>query len=810
MGENESSLSPNPFKRSKSTVDSVHKCPECQKGYQHRRLVVSHMRTAHNITLPIRSSERKRPASLIDEMDTSDSLTPEGTTDDELISESPDAEPEAELEETLENNAQNSEFECDYCDKKFTRRHSRKDHVDSVHKHIRYECPECKQLFIKNSVGKHMFRVHKMKLAVTDLRKVVTDVESRDDSPQAVPEEVSESDEQLMQNSNNKRELTISYCDKTFSRRRNRDEHIQSVHENIRYECPECKTLFSQRSSVIKHLCRTHQIYITKSQIGTIRKLTVKESNPIKSFHGNKSSGDARKAGVDNLPEDIRDEGTKLEQVLLNEQTEYKEPSDTSDAAYEDSGDEFMPEPKRRKKEQYPQAVPEEVSESDEHFLQNSNNKKEFKCSYCDKKFNHLKSRNAHVDSSHKNIRYKCPECKTLFSRRNSVTNHLRRTHKIKITKSEIGNIQKIIIKESNPTKKIHGNKSPTSTTRKETSGLSEILTVTQGDETVVLEDEPENVTLGDEEIDSKMDKGTKPDQAISESSDAANENSDNEYMPEPKRQKKLRRHMTGVHNFEHAIAEIKNIRKLRITESNPTPRSLNCEYCPKTFDRVDRKTQHINFVHKNIRYECSECQTVMACKGSAVRHVRKFHGIESPTTEIREITAITGPQGGETDINGKTDLEMDEGTKPEQALLDEQTEPSNNDKSSNSEESGDEFMPEPKRRKKERLSTDAIFNCTECSASFGTKNHLIRHLENDHDKTKFECPRCQKQYRGYTNTEAHLRNVHHIWDVAGMVQVVINIKKERINFLSPIDPKTKSDKNQNETADGEHSHVEK
>ena len=164
-------------------------------------------------------------------------------------------------------------YKCDYCVKQFDKAYHKNEHVNSVHKKIRYQCPECQQLFTATRfVVHHMRTYHNIKsvpkAAIQKIQRVVGEamataydhsIASKDT---ADPGECAKSSHLF----------ECDYCDKKFIHKCNKDNHIDAVHRNIRHECPKCQKLFTQRKSVVNHVRRVHNI---KAVPTTIRKLTI-------------------------------------------------------------------------------------------------------------------------------------------------------------------------------------------------------------------------------------------------------------------------------------------------------------------------------------------------------------------------------------------------------------------------------------------------------------------------------------------------------------------------------------------------------
>ena len=70
----------------------------------------------------------------------------------------------------------------------------------------------------------------------------------------------------------------------------------------------------------------------------------------------------------------------------------------------------------------------------------------------------------------------------------------------------------------------------------------------------------------------------------------------------------------------------------------------FRCDYCDKTFDKASHKTEHVDSVHKKIRYECPECHKLFTATRFVVHHLRMFHKIKSvPKTAFQKIQRVVG-----------------------------------------------------------------------------------------------------------------------------------------------------------------------
>ena len=52
---------------------------------------------------------------------------------------------------------------------------------------------------------------------------------------------------------------TFLGCEKKYSKKVTRDDHIKSIHENITYKCPACNHTRKYRCDIAKHICKDHR-----------------------------------------------------------------------------------------------------------------------------------------------------------------------------------------------------------------------------------------------------------------------------------------------------------------------------------------------------------------------------------------------------------------------------------------------------------------------------------------------------------------------------------------------------------------------
>ena len=177
-------------------------------------------------------------------------------------------------------------FKCDFCVKTFECVFHKTEHIDSVHRKIRYECPQCLKLFtaIRFAIH-HMRKVHDIKSVskteIQTVQKVVGEVRSISGHVAKRTEIACEETTQPIDTTNGRvpvepaecaKAYKCDYCDKQFNHKCNKDNHIDAVHKNIRHECPQCQKLFTQRKSVVTHFRRVHKMIAVPT---AIRKLTI-------------------------------------------------------------------------------------------------------------------------------------------------------------------------------------------------------------------------------------------------------------------------------------------------------------------------------------------------------------------------------------------------------------------------------------------------------------------------------------------------------------------------------------------------------
>ncbi len=139
-------------------------------------------------------------------------------------------------------------FECNQCEKKFTRKSNLKRHQDSVHSTVKpFECPHCsfstkrKDILDRHIKEKHLGIKYSCEICnesftqLASLRRHVNSVH------------------------NQEKTFKCSLCDDKFLRKDNLERHIKSVHQNLRpHICKECGDAFKLPQHLKEHITAIH------------------------------------------------------------------------------------------------------------------------------------------------------------------------------------------------------------------------------------------------------------------------------------------------------------------------------------------------------------------------------------------------------------------------------------------------------------------------------------------------------------------------------------------------------------------------
>ena len=125
-------------------------------------------------------------------------------------------------------------YECDFCDKTFSRPDNVSRHIKAVHEGKKpFPCEECDKTFAeKRSLNHHMLSFHEEKMPLSQLKS-------------------------LKESMSNRKWLSCDYCEFTTVKSYNLKIHIKAVHDgNKPYECETCEETFARKDTLLKHYAR--------------------------------------------------------------------------------------------------------------------------------------------------------------------------------------------------------------------------------------------------------------------------------------------------------------------------------------------------------------------------------------------------------------------------------------------------------------------------------------------------------------------------------------------------------------------------
>ena len=167
-----------------------------------------------------------------------------------------------------DDSKQEGRYNCDKCEKSFTRKSDLTRHIQSVHDKIRYNCNQCNKSFSeKGTLQKHIKSAHeKVRYNCKKCDKSFSRKTYLKAHIQAEHENV---------------RYNCDKCEKSFSQKTDLNRHIKSVHENVRYNCDKCDKRFSQKGKLNRHIESVHENFQYNSNGSTNIKLEVEDEDPF-------------------------------------------------------------------------------------------------------------------------------------------------------------------------------------------------------------------------------------------------------------------------------------------------------------------------------------------------------------------------------------------------------------------------------------------------------------------------------------------------------------------------------------------------
>ena len=169
-------------------------------------------------------------------------------------------------------------YNCNMCDKSFSRKGTLKAHIKTVHEDVRYNCGKCDKSFShKGTLKAHIKTVHEdVRYNCGKCDKSFTQKSHLNSHIQSAHENVHENvqyncekcDKNFSKNSNLNAHIKSAHenvryncekCDKSFSQKKNLNTHIRSIHENVRYNCEKCDKSFTQKGNLQGHIQSNHR-----------------------------------------------------------------------------------------------------------------------------------------------------------------------------------------------------------------------------------------------------------------------------------------------------------------------------------------------------------------------------------------------------------------------------------------------------------------------------------------------------------------------------------------------------------------------
>ena len=131
-------------------------------------------------------------------------------------------------------------YECQQCNKAFTKTSNLTRHIQSIHEGMKYACNQCDLQFTTQS--RAMTKGYKYECQQCDKAYITSSHLTR--HIQSVHEGVN---------------VACDQCDKQYTDQSSLTRHIQSVHEGVKYACNHCDKCYTDQSALTKHFQSAHE-----------------------------------------------------------------------------------------------------------------------------------------------------------------------------------------------------------------------------------------------------------------------------------------------------------------------------------------------------------------------------------------------------------------------------------------------------------------------------------------------------------------------------------------------------------------------
>lgn len=138
-----------------------------------------------------------------------------------------------------------NKLKCSFCSSHFANRSLLIEHIDNIHRGLRYKCSECGIIFIRA----YDCRRHSKKCKNSKVENIKIDV--------------SQSETQTVEKAA-KNLYKCPSCPMMFKSKNGRGQHIKIHHLKIRFKCDICSKIVTSKPNCMRHLLEMHGVTTEK------------------------------------------------------------------------------------------------------------------------------------------------------------------------------------------------------------------------------------------------------------------------------------------------------------------------------------------------------------------------------------------------------------------------------------------------------------------------------------------------------------------------------------------------------------------
>ena len=332
-------------------------------------------------------------------------------------------------------------------------------------------------------------------------------------------------------------------------------------------------------------------------------------------------------------------------------------------------------------------------------------------CQECSKSFLKKSNLKEHIGRVHKGVKFKCDQCSKSYTTKGSLKSHISKKH-TKKNINQLDSLAEAMKKRAVQTQEV--------VNEKKESDLSESsLTVTEiyaGKNTNKLKRNVETNSVSNQPSCSYLHPGRGH---MEISNDQGND-------PTPAKKAKYDREAVVSSSENEDSAEVTVVsytgNKAQNSSDKKKDDGLICPDCFKFFLKKSNLKEHIERVHKGVRFKCAQCSKLYATKVSLLLHIREKH---TSSSEAERFICNACPESFTTIWNRNDHIRRQHGAYAERYR----------------------------------------FVCGQCLELFTTNQSKNRHIIRQHgissERYKFICNQCSKSFTSSWSRNAHIKSKH-------------------------------------------------